>query len=616
VKFPSLFCALRVAVAIVLVPFASSPARAEGSSPSPTAGESLRGKTDQELLDLVMGRTSSSNEKPCNEIEGDRLKTSPLDRLWEMDPRDAALAFATAYVSESMKGMKFKIDNPNARPPERGEIGLRWISGNEYAPPELGVTILKYDGYKSELRLSQVEIAGRASKQEIEKAVLKTDSYPLRRLVAQQTYEILWWLRHVRVDKGPDSETSSSARYSSVDDFGRFWMKPDGPVVEKASFGEPCGQCIAEEGTSSYDSFADTLIKRLIKRSGIKERYPKQRIGTHVYTDEDAKFLRIFPPSQDDREKLKQWIGRLTDILRNPKRQYLHSTVMDVLVPISDPLRYDDDRINDALMEVLHRGLEIGPALKRLEVEDYADAFDRSKITDLTRAEKEAKAHEAKRELRRAEQRRLRDLQYKAWEAAGKLGFHDAQKAFRELFQLVKEPPADMPADDRPLIASASIAARHSEFQAELAKYLGERLSKTGEQTARGTPVIEAIWRADLRELTPQLEQMAALPRPTPNPSDVRLTSIEKASLVLVVWRETDALTKTKLDAMLTGWIGGGSSIPEVLRQEFATLSPQDQSTLRQFIIWMRTVDVGWSCRYLENTFTPHTPRPDILFEM
>jgi len=531
-----------------------------------------------------------------------------------MDPRDAAMAFTTAHVSESMKGMKFKIDNPNARPPERGEIGLRWVNGNEYASPEEGMTILKHDGYKSELLISQVEIAGRASKQEIETAVLKTDSHPLPRLVAQQTYEILWWLRHVRVAKGPDSETSSSATYSSADDFGRFWMKPDGPVIEKASFGEPCGQCIAEEGKSSYDSFADTLIRRLIQRSGIKERYPKRKIGTHVDPDEDARFLDSPPPLPSDSEAIKEWIGKLTAILRNPKRQYLHWGVMERLVPISDPLRYDDNRITDALLEVFHRGLEVGAALKRLESEDV---FDPNRIIeDSARAEKEAKASETRRELRRTEQRRLRDVQFTASIAAGKLGFHGAQKAFRELFHLVKEPASEMSTDDHPLIAVASIAARHPEFREEVAEYLGERLSKTGEQTGRGTPVIEAIWRADLRELMPQLEQMASLPRPTPDSNDVRPTSIEKASLVLMAWRETDALTKTKLDAMLTGNVGEGNSIPEVLRKEFAALSPQDQFTFRQFITWMRTVDVGWSRRYLENTFTPHTPRPDIRFEM
>jgi hypothetical protein len=554
-----------------------------------------------------MGGKNSIQDKRC-ETESER-KPSPLDRLWEMDPRDAAVAFASDYSGN--KTNTFKIDDPNARPPASGEIGLRWTNGNAYAPPEEGVTILKYDGYKSELRLAQVEIVGRTSKEQLEKAIMRTDSHPLRRLVAQQTYEILWWLRHVRLASEPHSY--SGPPMSSADDFGRFWMKPDGPFVEKAMFGGPCGPCLSEKEFSSYESFADTLIRRLIYRSGIKERYPKPTIGTHVDPDEDAKFLHN-PPPQNDPEGLKRWIGRLTDILRNPKHQYLHDQVMDVLVPISNPLRYDDDRINDALLDALHRGLEAGPALKRMEAEDQPKDIEVSETVDLNREKKEAKAREAKREKRRTEQRRLRDLQFNAFGAAGKLGIHDAAKAYPELFQLAKQPNVDTDLN-RPLMASASIAARHPEFQPELAKYLGERIASPAEPTARGTPVIEAIWRADLRDLTPQLEQMATSPRPPPNPNDSRLSTIEKASLVLMAWRETDALTKTKLDAMLTGRVGGGSAIPEVLRREFAALAPQDQFTFRQFITWMRTVDVGWSRAYLENTFTPHTPRPYIQFE-
>ena len=74
-------------------------------------------------------------------------------------------------------------------------------------------------------------------------------------------------------------------------------------------------------------------------------------------------------------------------------------------------------------------------------------------------------------------------------------------------------------------------------------------------------------------------------------------------------------LTKTKLDIMLSGYIGGGKSIPAVLRAEFEALSKQDQLTVRNFVNWTRTVDVPWSRRYIENIFTPHTPRPDILIE-
>jgi hypothetical protein len=243
-------------------------------SPAPLA--SLKGKSDPELLQIVTMRTDAIETKK-DVYNEDQVTPSGLDRLWEMDPRDAALAFARDYVSDSMKGLRLRIDHRDAKPPRSGEIGLRWISGNEYAAPLHGVTILKYDGYNSELLVSQVEINGEASKAEIEAAVAKTDSHPLRRLVAQQTYEIIWWLRHVRKEK--DASSWSSATYSSADDFGRFWMKPDGPVIEKALFGSPCGQCIFEKDYTSYESFAATLIRRLIERIGIKPRHPTPTIG-------------------------------------------------------------------------------------------------------------------------------------------------------------------------------------------------------------------------------------------------------------------------------------------------------------------------------------------------
>lgn len=531
-----------------------------------------------------------------------------------MDPKDAALAFAVDAVSESMKGLTLKIDDPKASPPKSGEVGLRWISGNEYATPEEGITILKYDGYKSELLLSRVEIVGRASKKEIEAAVLKTDSHPLRRLVAQQTYEILWWLRHVRVDH--ETQTSSSATYSSGDDFGRFWMKPDGPSIEKAMMGDPCGQCIARNGIDSYETFAATLIRRLIERSGIKERYPKPQIGVHIDPDEDAKFLHKPPPKREDVEGSRRWIGRLTDILRKRERQYLYSNVMDILVPISDPLRYEDNRIDDALLEVLHHGLEAGVQLKKLEAMDQDDDFDSSKLRDPDAMEKELARQEEERKKRRAELRLLRHAQFEGMDAADKLGLHDAVSAFPELLRLASEDVDIVPDYNRPLIAAASIAARHLQCRAELTADLRRRLAETHEVTVRGSPVLEAIWRGDLRELTPELERMASSTRPPPDPNDVRVSGAEKASLILTAWRETDRLTKTKLDAMLTGRIGGSGAIPEVLRTEFAALSAQDQLAFRQFINWMRTVDVPWSrCRYLENAFTPHTPRPDIAFE-
>jgi hypothetical protein len=528
-----------------------------------------------------------------------------------MPPRDAAVAFVSDYTSKEVTGVTLETDDPTAKPPASGEIGMRWISGNYYAAPQQGLTLLKYDGNNSVLLLSQVEIVGRPSKQEIEREVMRTDRYPLPRLVAQQTYEILWWLWRVRMVgeyRGGRSLTSSS-----VDDFGRLWMKPDGPTIEKASFGEPCGECFAaHDDRFMYETFVATLIRRLIKRSGIKPRNPVPKIGKHVDLDEDAKFLHTPPPDREDPKALKKWIGRLAEILRNPERQYLYDQIMETLVPISDPLRHEDRRIDEALLDLMHRGLDAKSKLKQFEETSKKNESIVAEI-DSDKDPQDAKADQG-RKKQRAEERTLRGLEFSGLEAAEKLGAHDAVRTFPELFALAKQ-NLDMEGFNRPLIAAAAIAGRHQEFQPQLAEYLKERLAHHDEQTSRGSPVLEAVWRADLRSLAPQLAQIAALPPPPPNPKDVRPSAVRKAYVILIAWRETDKLTKTKLDALLTGYLGGASYIPEVLHKEFAGLSPENQFKFREFITWMRTVDVGFSRFYLEKVFTPHTPRPDILFE-
>lgn len=562
--------------------------------PSPEA-ESLKSKTDTELLEFVLGPWGAGERYVSDENVGDLAKPSPLDSLWEMPPQAAALALAAQFVDERSEDVQFEIDEPGAKPPTAGEIGLRWINGNHYAARAEGVTILKYDGYDSRLLLSEVELEGNPSKSEIEGAVMKTDVHPLPRLVAQQTYEILWWLRHVRRANQPESY--SSATWSSVDDFGRFWMKPHGPTLQHANFGEPCGHCLNSNAhPEAYAAFADTLLRRVIRRSGIKRRYPVPVVGKHIDPDDDAKFLHTRRPDPHDSEAQSRWIGRLVQILRNPKRQYLYSSVMEMLVPISDPLRYRDERIDDALLGLLRRGLAAAAEVESLpELPDV----DWSNIRDPAEFEKAEKASKKKRDERRAEERRLNELKYAGISAAEKLGMHDAVGSFAELFELGKQRKV-------PLAAAANIAGRHPEVRATLAHHLKEHLS------------LQEAWRADLRDLAPEVAKFGNPPeKPATAESepDTARRERHKAAVLLATWNEPDRLTKTKLDTMLLGYIGNATSVPEVLRAEFAALSGEDQLKVRNFVTWMRTVNVPWSRRYIENAFTPHTPRPDIAFE-
>jgi len=76
------------------------------TSPSPTAppqiSESLKGKSDEELVHLLIGGKSTrkleAEERRANEVE-----THLPDRFWEMPPRDAALAFVQENCNLKLK---------------------------------------------------------------------------------------------------------------------------------------------------------------------------------------------------------------------------------------------------------------------------------------------------------------------------------------------------------------------------------------------------------------------------------------------------------------------------------------------------------------------------------
>jgi hypothetical protein len=508
-----------------------------------------------------------------------------------MDPKEAALALVTDFVNPRERGtIVFEIDDPNAKPPQSGEIGLRWMGGVHYGPYEEGVTILKYEGYNSKLLISKVRTEGVPSKEELEEAVMKTDEHHLYRGVAQQTFEILWWLRHIRFKNEPRSY--SSATYSSADNLGRFWMKPDGPMLDEVIIGEPCGQCIdANKDPEAYVGFADTLLRRVIRRSGIKDRYPIPSVGKWKAQDEDDDFLHNQrPPAPTDAKAVSEYIQRLCAILKNPERTHLYYAVMEQLVPISDPLRYKDNRIDEALLVAMHRGLaekREPPPLPQID-------------SDLDKAEREKQRAARKEEFEKAyrEARKIKDIKDAGPTAAEKLGMHDASQAFDELLRLGKDKII-------PLMPAAKIAGHHPELRRQIVDSVKADLD------------LEMIWRADIRELEDELGKLAG------SDSAYELfykyspeqEKAHRAAVLLATWREPDKLTKTKLDIMLTGTIGHAADVPGVLRKEFSELSEEDQLKVRNFVTWMRTVDVPWSRRYIENYFTPHTPRPDILFE-
>jgi hypothetical protein len=371
-------------------------------------------------------------------------------------------------------------------------------------------------------------------------------------------------------------------------------MKPDGPAIDQAILGEPYGQYIDERSATWHGAFAYALIRRLAERSGIKQRYPIPKVGRFLDNDPDSIFLRTSTrPDGNDQEATKKWVGRLLAILQNQKRDFLYYSVMELLVPLYDPLRYSDDRINGALLEVLQRSEKASAAIRGPQ-QSKEPELDESKFPNPKALEKEEKARQQRRNKRWLEAYHLRqrkdDIDSNARVVGEKLGLRDAVSAFPDVLRLsLKE--------------AALMVAKHPDLKPKLFEYLQPRISDKSPGT------VEIIWRADLREFTSWLEELAnAAPPPGQNegPSDKH-----DAKTVLLAWRETDALTKTKLDIMLTGNIGSGAPIPEVLRTEFERLSSEDKIAIRNFVSWMRTIEVPWMRQYIENVFTPHTPRPD-----
>jgi hypothetical protein len=588
---------------------------------SEPAAQSLKGKTDNELLRLVIGGRNDEQRKRSEELREGFIQPSSLDPLWEMSPREAALALASECVDKVVRGrVKFTIDNSaNAKPPSKGEIGISWISGNYYAPHERGVIALRYDGPNSGICFSDFQILGPVSERELDEALRNMDDHKLPQAVAQQTYEMLWWLRRVHAVGGRFGGTG----FSSTDDYGdSFWMKPDGPFFVKVFLGTPDGQDLDNEEFSSLPAFCYTVLRRVMERQGIKPRRPLPTIGQHVDANPDAKFMRSYPrPDSDDADVVKKWVERMLTILRDDERREMHSDVLYALVPTEDPLRYKDPAIDRALLAFLRTGDVVAAS--------HEKAVNEAKHKEQSLGDNPNQPDSREQE----EQRRALSSRVVSEQSAGfssllnqdhageALGFRDNVSAFSELLERAKRPIRNECSSfsaNNCLTGAAALAGKHPKLRAKLADYLRPQLTNIRGSKVSASQLFDVVWRADLRELAPALEKVA-----TSSPDDNEDPSVSTspaptggngkfhgARVILMAWRETDPLTKTKLDAMINGYVGGSNSIPEVLRAEFDTLSSNDQLAFRTFITWLRSVEVPWSRKLLEDIFTSHTPRP------
>jgi hypothetical protein len=569
----------------------------------------------------VVGHTKTATEN-CAQ---DQVHPSPLDRLWEMPPREAALALALEYLEKEAKGgAKFVISgNVNLKPASQGEIGFRWISGNYYARPERGMIVLVYEGGNSKIRLSNFQILGPVPEEELERAYSQTDEHPLRAAVAQQTYDILWWLTQVR----RVGERIGGSSFTSTDDWGDFWIKPNGPSFNQVLLGSPNGEDLNDEQFSSLPAIAYQLIQRLIEREGIRPRRPLPTIGHHVDPNPDAEFLRLQPkPDSDDAAAVARWAEQMSAILRNSARYEMYNDVLYTLVPTPDPSRYKAPQINRTLFDLMRRG-DNERAVHEKAARD-AETEQQKLLSDLaqTRGGKSEEKHRVLSKLVVHEQSAALTV-YLAQDTAGEmLGLRDAVSAFAELLDRAQRPRPKGEGYGFPssgyLSGAAAIVGKHPGMRAPLLQCVRKQLANIRQSQVTPEQLFDVIWRADLCELTPELRKLATTspdenedPSISMSPAPTGNGKFHAARVILLAWRESDRLTKTKLDAMLNGYVGRSNAIPEVLRSEFDALPPAEQLTFRNFVTWIRSVEVPWSRRVLEDVFTPHTPRPDLSLE-
>lgn len=528
---------------------------------------SLAGRSNEELLAIIRG---GATNRPLD------IGIKPLalpPNFWNLPARDAALAFVLANCSdETKRRLAFSIpEAAKNQPPEKGEVGIRW-DGTGSGPMAGGVTILRAAGEKSELAYSAVELAGEASKAEIRAAINRTKTITLPSGVARHAFQVIWWLGHVR----QTGEAETRSMFMSHETQGAFWIKPGLSRTPRVSL---LAWPLDPKTGETFDlerraGFAEFLISEAVKQQPQPMELTAS-LGEGVYPDKGLKFLHKESRPRNH-EETESWISRTREILRNPKYRSWRSRAIQNLVPWQEPMRYPDSRIDAALRIVAEEGL----------------------VTKATRSKQRD------------------DWDYASSHAAESLAWRDCTEIFPALLRALRRSDRLSGGDDL-LSAAALLASRHVELRTAMIEYLHEQLADVAHSKHGSWKLFDVAWRFDFRELQPLIESVAttgpnevedelgtAQISPPPPPARRRFHAARK---ILLIWRESDPVTKLKLDALWEASSTAGFQPADHLRREFGQLSAPGQNAFREFVDWMKRqkLPYNWSPERAEWAISP-----------
>jgi hypothetical protein len=502
---------------------------------------SLAGKSDEELVHIMVGGRNEARER----YEAKTAKWLP-ENFWNLAPRDAALELIKENCPPELKQkIQFTLaaDTKRPQPPDKGEIGLRWECFHCYQA-ERGLTVLRYAGPESALLYSRIEMFDLWHKEDavLKRTVDQTKRIPLPEGTARQLYETIWWVSHVRGSKpehpgGNPDEGEMGRVMSTGDGQATFWLSPDLPRTKVILYTAPISDFYVNGiDQDLYASFAELLLNDALAKHGVDFDRPTGAVGRDPSTYPEREFLEKTPPDPRATEETRRWVNRMLELLENPKH-LVREWIIDVLVTEREPLRYADARIDAALFRLVDRGL----------------VREKNSRTDHWAQFSEAGA------------------------AALALAARGRAELFPRLMKVLRTDKKGLcDWQDNALSALVLLSARHPEFRGQLLEYVKEQLVDPNKAQA----AFETVWRADLRELDRDLEKFATA---SPDEVEPEMTQrFHRVRAILIAWRETDALCKLKLDAILATSVF--ERVPEFLHAEYQALPVDQQSSFRAFL--------------------------------